>query len=146
MPMTSARQLKDKIIEAFNEHDVEGILQHYAHDAILVSPAGIAEGREQIGWYYAHLFEGFPDLKFTAWNKPVLDDPAVTEYMLTGTHGGPFLIADGSVLQATGRHIAVRGVAVGSIENGLVITDREYYDQLELYTQLGLSIATKTPA
>ncbi|WP_440070787.1 ester cyclase [Streptosporangium sp. OZ121] len=143
--MTSARQLKDKIIDAFNEHDVEGIVQGFAPEAILVSPAGIVEGREQIGWYYAHLFEGFPDMRFTAWNKPVLDDPAVTEYMLTGTHDGPFLLADGTVLQATGRHIAVRGAAVASFENGFIVTDRDYYDQLEWYTQLGIPVAVNAP-
>ncbi|MFF3444615.1 ester cyclase [Streptosporangium sp. NPDC002721] len=143
--MTSARQLKDKIIEAFNEHDVEGIVRHFAREAIMVSPTGIIEGREQVSWYYAHLFEGFPDMRFTAWNKPMLDDPAVTEYMLTGTHNGPFLLANGHVLQATGRHIAVRGVAVASIENGLIVTDRDYYDQLEWYTQLGLPVAVNAP-
>ncbi|MEV5503419.1 ester cyclase [Nonomuraea fuscirosea] len=144
--MTSARELKDTVVDAFNQHDVPGIVRCFAPRAVLVSPTGLAEGREQISWYYEHLFEGFPDIKFTAWNKPLLDDPAVTEYMYTGTHQGPFLLADGSVLQATGRHIAVRGVAVCSIENGLITTDRDYYDQLELYAQLGIPFRTKIPA
>ncbi|MGW0803001.1 ester cyclase [Nonomuraea sp. NPDC002799] len=144
--MTSAREIRDDIISAFNHHDVEGILRFFADNAVLVSPTGMAEGHEQIGWYFGHFFAGFPDLRFTAWSKPVLDDPAVTEYMLTGTHDGPFLASDGRMLQRTGRHVAVRGVSVASVENGMIITDRDYYDQWELYSQLGVSLPSKEMA
>ncbi|MFC5827177.1 ester cyclase [Nonomuraea insulae] len=138
--MTNARRLKDEAIRAFNDHDIEGLVRTFAPEAVYVSPAGTMEGREQIGWYFRHFFEGFPDLKITAWSKPTLDDPAVTEYMMTGTHDGPFLLAEGRVLAATGRHIAIRGAAVSTIERGMIVADRDYYDQLELYSQLGLPI------
>ncbi|MBF8189064.1 nuclear transport factor 2 family protein [Nonomuraea sp. K274] len=138
--MTSARQVKDEVINAFNDHDVRGLLRSFAAEAVYVSPEGIVEGTEQLGWYFGQLFASFPDVQLTAWNKPLLDDPAVTEYTMTGTHDGPFQLADGSVLQPTGRHIAIRGAAVSTIENGLIITERDYHDQLELYNQLGMPI------
>ncbi|TKK86247.1 ester cyclase [Herbidospora galbida] len=138
--MTSARELKDLCIEAYNRHDVGGMMRHFAPAGVLVTPAGIHEGREQVAWYYAHWFAAFSDLKVTAWMLPTADDPAVTEFTITGTHDGPFLLSDGAELPGTGRRIALRGVSLCTIEDDLIVTDRDYYDQLELYSQLGLPV------
>ncbi|WP_063819114.1 ester cyclase [Herbidospora cretacea] len=142
--MTSAREVKDRCIEAYNRHDVERITQDFAPGGVLVTPAGIQEGREQVAWYYAHWFTAFSDIKVTAWTLPTTEDPAVTEFTLTGTHDGPFLLNDGWELPGTGRRIALRGVSVSTIEDGLIVSDRDYYDQLELFSQLGMPM-TVTP-
>ncbi|WP_066366849.1 ester cyclase [Herbidospora mongoliensis] len=142
--MASAREVKNRCFAAYNQHDVEAIIQHFSPDGVLVTPTGLQEGREEIAWYYTHWFEGFSDLKVTPWHMPMVDDPAVTEFTVTGTHDGPFLLSDGAELPATGRRIALRGVSVCTIEDELVVTDRDYYDQLELYSQLGVPM-TVTP-
>lgn len=59
---------------------------------------------------------------------------------MTGTHLGPLLLPGGSMLEATGQRIAVRGAGLCTIENGLIVSDRDYYDQLELFSQLGLCL------
>ncbi|WP_214415774.1 ester cyclase [Sphaerisporangium fuscum] len=141
--MPNARELKDAFIAAMNEHDLGRLLDCYSPDAVYVSPAGVAEGHEQIAWKFEHLFTAFPDLKITPWHKFEWLDPSVTEYTLTGTHTGPFLLPDGEVVEPTGRRIVVRGVCACSTEDGRIITDRDYYDQLELYCQLGFRL---TPA
>ncbi|MFD0729817.1 ester cyclase [Planotetraspora mira] len=141
--MITARELKDRVIGALNDHDLEATKQCFAPDAVYVGPVGTAEGREQIGWYFEHLLEAFPDLQLTPWCKVPVCDPAVSavsEYVMTGTHLGPFLLPGGSALKATGRRIAVRAAGMCTIENGLIISDREYYDQLELLSQLGLRV------
>ncbi|NAS23638.1 hypothetical protein GT755_18295 [Herbidospora sp. NEAU-GS84] len=138
--MTSAREVKDRCIEAYNRHDIGAMLREFSPAGVLVTPTGIQEGREQVAWYYAHWFAAFSDLKVTAWMLPTSCDPAVTEFTITGTHDGPFLLVDGAELPATGRRIALRGVSVCTIEDGLIVTDRDYYDQLELYSQLGLPV------
>jgi ketosteroid isomerase-like protein len=139
--MPTAREIKDKLHDAVNEHDIEQIIECFAPDAVYVTPAGVVEGREQIAWYYEHLFAGFPDLRIVSWHKVVCDEPAVTEFTMAGTHSGPFLLPDGRVLEGTGRHITVRAAGAAFIEDGKIITDRDYYDQLELYSQLGLSLS-----
>ncbi len=48
----------------------------------------------------------------------------------TGTHTGPFLLPDGSELEATGRRITLRGTCASFVEDGKVVTHREYFDQL----------------
>ncbi|MBO3752620.1 nuclear transport factor 2 family protein [Streptosporangiaceae bacterium NEAU-GS5] len=139
--MVTARELKEQVIAALNDHDIEATKQCFAPDAVYVGPAGAAEGRDQIGWYVEHQLESFPDLQRTPWWKvPVSDQDvsAVCEYLMTGTHLGPLLLPGGSVLPATGHRIAVRVAGLCTIENGLIISDREYFDQLELFSQLGL--------
>ncbi len=48
--------------------------------------------------------------------------------------------------EATGRRITLRGTCASFVENGKVATHREYFDQLELYTQLGMHLAMDDPA
>jgi ketosteroid isomerase-like protein len=138
--MSTAWEIKDRLYDAINDHDLRGMLEYYSPNAVLVTPSGVAEGHEQIAWLYEHFFKGFPDLHVTAWYKVACDDPAITEWTLTGTLTGPFLLPGGHVVEATGRHVAVRGACAAHVENDKVVTHREYYDQLELYSQIGFSL------
>ncbi|MEV4295350.1 ester cyclase [Microbispora rosea] len=141
--MVTAREVKDRVIAALNDHDLEAAMRCFARDAVYVGPVGAAEGHEQIGWYFEHLLQAFPDLQLTPWCKVPVCDPAVSavsEYVMTGTHLGPLLLPGGSALEATGHRIAVRAAGLCTIENGLITSDRDYYDQLELFSQLGLCL------
>ncbi|RCG27292.1 nuclear transport factor 2 family protein [Sphaerisporangium album] len=135
--MPDATEVKRRLFRAFNDHDMDGVLACYSPDAVLVTPAGVAEGHEQISWYYEHFLEAFTDLCITPWHMYQCGDVTVHEWTLMGTHNGPFLAPSGAVLEATGRQIVVRGAGVCAIARGKIITNREYYDQLELYAQLG---------
>jgi SnoaL-like polyketide cyclase len=138
--MSTAWEIKDLLYAAINDHDVPRMLGYYDPAAVLVTPAGVAEGRDQIGWSYEHYFKGFPDLCVTPWYKVPYEDPAITEWVLTGTFSGPFLLPGGQAIEGNGRHVAVRGCCAAYIENDQVITHREYYDQLELYNQIGYTL------
>ncbi|GAA0993734.1 hypothetical protein GCM10009555_084900 [Acrocarpospora macrocephala] len=138
--MSDAWEIKRRLTEAINTHDLHQVLGFYSPDAVLVTPAGIAEGHEQIGWFYDQLFMGFPDYHQMAWLEAPGDDPLVTEWTFTGTHLGPLLLPDGRELPGTGRRITVRASCVAYVADDLIITHRDYYDQLELYSQLGLGL------
>jgi hypothetical protein len=135
--MSVAWDIKDRLYDAFNDHDLHRVMAYYGPEAVLVGPEGVAEGREQIASFYEHFITGFPDVRITPWYKVACDDPAVTEWVLTGTHTGPFLLPGGRSVEGTGRHVAVRGCCAARIENNKVIAHQHYYDQLELYSQLG---------
>ena len=140
--MVDKWEVKRGLAEAINDHDVHRLLDSFTEDAIFVSPAGIAEGREQIAWLFEQFFKGFPDLHLTVWYEATgTDNPMTVEWTGTGTHTGPFLLPDGRELEATGRRITLRGICASFVENGKVVTHREYFDQLELYTQLGLHLS-----
>ncbi len=130
--MSTAYDVRDEVLRAFNDHDLRRLSQHHSPSAVLVGPEGVAEGLEQIVTFYEHLLTAFPDARLTPWYKVTCSEPAVTEWMLAGTHLGPFLLPCGRYLEATGRHIAVRGCCVAHVEDDKVITHQQYYDQLEL--------------
>ncbi|GAA0398765.1 hypothetical protein GCM10009530_58070 [Microbispora corallina] len=138
--MSTGWDVKHRLCQAINVHDLHGVLECYSPDAVLVCPAGVAEGREQIAWIYEQLFKGFPDYRQTPWLEVDCDDPAVSEWTITGTHTGPFLLPDGRELEPTGRHVTLRASCLSYVEGGRIVTHREYFDQLELYSQLGFGL------
>jgi hypothetical protein len=138
--MSSSWEIRRRLSEAINAHDLHQVLGFYSPDAVLVTPAGMAEGHEQIGWFYEQFFKAFPDYRQTAWLELPFDDPIVTEWTFTGTHQGPLLLPNGRELEGTGRRITVRASCMAYVAGDLVITHRDYYDQLELYSQLGFGL------
>ncbi|WP_084369534.1 ester cyclase [Microbispora sp. ATCC PTA-5024] len=139
--MTTYWDLKHRLGDAINAHDIQGVLDCYSPDAVYVAPAGVAEGHEQIAWFYEQFFTAFADFHATAWFElGDCDNPAVTEWTYTGTHTGPILLPDGREIGPTGRHVSLRATCSTYVENGKITTHREYFDQLELYTQLGFGL------
>jgi ketosteroid isomerase-like protein len=68
-----ARQFAKHWIEAWNSHDLEQILSHYADAIILLSPiaakllgdpSGLVKGKAALRAYFAKGLEAYPDLKF----------------------------------------------------------------------------------
>ncbi|MGI8331409.1 ester cyclase [Actinomadura scrupuli] len=143
--MSTAWEIKHRLCKAINAHDLNQVLECYSPEAVLVTPAGVAEGHEQISWFYEHLFTGFPDFHQVAWFEAEGDEPAITEWTITGTHAGTFLLPDGRELNGTGRRIAVRAACAAHVANDKILTHREYYDQLELYSQLGFTLTEQVP-
>jgi ketosteroid isomerase-like protein len=67
------QQLAYKWVEAWNSHDLDEILAHYAEDVVLVSPVaakilndplGTVNGKEALRDYFKKGLEVYPDLKF----------------------------------------------------------------------------------
>lgn len=145
--MSTFWDIKRSVAKAINDHDVHRMLEHFSPDAVYVSPVGIAEGHEQIAWVYEQIFKAFPDYRLTTWEELAdCDNPAVAEWTATGTHTGLLLLPGGREFQGTGRPITLRGSCFSFVVDGKISTHREYFDQLELYTQLGLCLADPDPA
>ncbi|MEV4357582.1 ester cyclase [Nonomuraea sp. NPDC004186] len=144
--MSTFWDLKHQLADAVNAHDLPKVLACYSPDAVYVSPAGVAEGHDQIAWLHEQILEAFPDFHMTAWYElGDCDNPAITEWTYTGTHKGPLLLPDGREIAGTGRRITVRATCATFVENGKIISHREYYDQLELYSHLGFGLAELHP-
>ncbi|MEN3538657.1 nuclear transport factor 2 family protein [Microbispora sp. ZYX-F-249] len=138
--MPDGRQLADRVLNAVNGHDLERLSACYDDDAVLSTPMGDCVGREQIARHWESLFKGFTDMAMTVWNRVECADPGFTEWTMTGTHTGPFPLAGGGVASASGRRITVRGCGACHAKDGLVVAHRDYFDLLELYSQLGFSL------
>ena len=70
----AARTFADEWIEAWNRHDLERILGHYAEDVVFTSPFavrllslpdGTVRGRDALRTYFEKGLAAYPDLRFT---------------------------------------------------------------------------------
>ncbi|MEU6427675.1 nuclear transport factor 2 family protein [Microbispora sp. NPDC046973] len=130
----------DRMLDAMNAHDLHAVLRCYAPGAVVVGPEMEAAEPGEIGSYMLQMWEGFPDLHFTLWETITLADAVATEMTAVGTHTGPYLVAGGDLLAPTGRGINVRVSWFWHLKDGLILSQRFYYDQLQIYSQLGLRL------
>jgi len=68
-----AREFAEEWIEAWNAHDLDRILAHYADDIemttpfivqVMGEPTGTLRGKDKVGAYWAAALERVPDLRF----------------------------------------------------------------------------------
>jgi ketosteroid isomerase-like protein len=139
--MGEAREIMDRITAAVVSGDAEALGRLYAVDAVGESPDGPRlEGRAAIVDYLAAFRRAFPDVSWESGHQHESGDTAADEGWLTGTHTGPLATPDGE-LEATGRTIRIRECDLVTVRDGVCVSHRFYFDQLEFLTQLGLTDA-----
>ena len=115
----SNKQVALDWIDAFNEHDLEKLLDLYAADAVHYSPKlkirqpetnGRISGRQALKEWWADAFTRLPSLRYELENLVADDQQAVMEY-LRKVNGEPDM----------------RVAEVLEIENGLIIRSRVYH-------------------
>lgn len=84
-------QLLETFAQAFNKHDLDGVMSHMTRDCVFLSAAGPEpegvrfEGQEAVRAAFAKVIAEMPDVQ---WNDPVhiiSGDRAVTEWRFTCT-------------------------------------------------------------
>jgi hypothetical protein len=69
----NARKFADEWIAAWNSHDLDQIMEHYADNVVLISPvaakllndpSGAVKGKQALRVYFAKGLEAYPQLKF----------------------------------------------------------------------------------
>ncbi len=137
--MGEAREVFDKITQAFDDHDLEAAIALYSPSVIAVTPdQGTLQGRDALREYFRVLLEAFPDTRYENEYKHESGNTAIDEGHYLGTHTGPLPTATGDTVPPTNRQIRVRVCDIGTVENGLVTSHRFYFDQVEFLSQLGL--------
>jgi ketosteroid isomerase-like protein len=133
-----AREVMDQMMAAFEQHDLDAAAKVYAADAVLVAPEGEFHGREAITDLYRQQLAAVPDLTYERVGGHEVGSVAVGEGYWIGTNTGPLQTPTGETLPATGRSFRMRACDIVTIEGGMVISHRTYYDQLGMFEQLGL--------
>ncbi|GAA4582323.1 hypothetical protein GCM10023194_16720 [Planotetraspora phitsanulokensis] len=128
----------DRFFAACNAHDSDLLGRCFASNVAAVGPDGQAESREEVVSYYAVIWTAVPDMRFTVWQTIVEGEEVAATALGTGTHTGPLLITGGDLVPGTGRRISIRCCWVFTVEQGLIVSYHLFYDQLEMYAQLGL--------
>jgi steroid delta-isomerase-like uncharacterized protein len=109
-----------EIADAFNRHDVDGIMAFFAEDAVFESPKGADPwgrrfvGKEQVREGIAARFAGIPDVHYGEDSHWASGNKGVSEWTLTGT------TIDGELLQ-------LRGCDLWTFRDGQVTRKDSYW-------------------
>ena len=116
---TSMRMLQ-AIAAGFDGHDLEGILEHFADDAVFESPRGPDPwgqrfvGKDEIRRAFAARFSGIPDVRYQQDVHFVDGDRGASEWTLSGT-------------TTEGERLEVRGCDLWTIRNGKIVKKDSYW-------------------
>jgi len=137
--MSANRQLLDRYVELYNAGDLDGVIDLYAEDSVQGMPDGVFEGKNAIHDRLAIELAAIPDVVHTVRSFVEDGDSFCDEWTFAGTHTGPFLLPDGSVLPPSGKRVEIAGMEIVRVDaDGKIVLNTLYYDNLAVATQLGL--------
>src|SRR5262245_42937895 len=111
----------DRYCDAWNRHDVDGILALHTDDAVFENhtSGGVAVGKAEIRALLEGVFATFPDLRFATRRAYFGDDVAVLEWTASATHVNP--VARGArTFAPTGKLLAWNGMDVMPLRGGRI--------------------------
>jgi ketosteroid isomerase-like protein len=115
-----AMRMLKAITTAFDEHDLDGIMVHFADDAVFEGPRGTEPwgtrfvGREEIREGFADRLSGIPDIRYQQAEHFVDGDRGASEWTLSGT-------------TTEGQRIEVRGCDLWTFRDGRVVKKDSFW-------------------
>ena len=122
--MTVTAETLKQILEAFNKHDLDAIMEFFSDDCSFDSPRGPdpwgqrSIGKEKVREALAGRFKGIPDVHYGEDRHWVSTNMGVSEWTLTGT-------------TTSGVSLKVRGCDLWEFRNGKVIRKDSYWKIIE---------------
>lgn len=122
--MVTGTETLKQILEAFNRHDLDAIMEFFAEDCVLEMPRGSHPwgsrfvGKEQVRTGLASRFAGIPDVHYSDDTHWMCGDRGVSEWLLTGT-------------SASGVKLSVRGCDHWQFRDGKVVRKDSYWKIVE---------------
>ena len=140
--MTKAqhREIADELFDAWNDHNVEGILEHMTDDVVFMDPSmeKPAKGKEAVRAHLKDNFTSIPDMRFLREDFVLYlpDDEAssIGTWTMKGTNTGP---SKETGLPATGKEVTMSGTVMSKFRDGLICEYAIVYDGLDFMQQLG---------
>jgi ketosteroid isomerase-like protein len=115
----------ERLVAAFNAHDLDAIMALFADDCVLETPRGDQpwgtrfEGRDAVREGLAQRFRGLPDVHYGDDEHWVCGDHAVSKWLLTGT-------------TTDGQQVRVRGCDLLDLDaDGRVLRKDSYWKIVE---------------
>lgn len=111
-------------LDAFNRHDLDAIMDHFADDCVFYMPRGAGPGgdryagKAEVRAGLAKRFESIPDVHYGDDRHWACGDFGVSEWTLTGT-------------SASGKRIEVRGVDLLEFANGRITRKDSFWKLVE---------------
>lgn len=132
-----AQKNKDNATILWNGGDLAIVDTLYSSDCVYHSADFLdAKGPEEIKKFIKWVYTSYPDFAVTLDEPLKLKDRVVFTFKATGTNDGPL----GENMPPTGKKMSFNGVSISMIENGKIVEEWVYYNQLPLYKQLGYKV------
>jgi steroid delta-isomerase-like uncharacterized protein len=118
--VTATTGILERLLAAFNRHDVEGILAFFTDDCVFEMPRGPdpwgrrLEGKAQVREGIEARFAGIPDIHYGEDRHWVLGDRGVSEWTITGT-------------DTSGQRVEVRGCDLFEFRDGKIARKDSYW-------------------
>lgn len=113
-------------LDMFNDSNfTKNVIMH-------ASPADIV-GIDSARAFYANYLTGFSNISFTIKDVFAKGNKLVKQWNFKGKHTGVFF-----GIAATGKEVSLDGVTLVRMENGKIAEERDFFDNLDFMTQLGL--------
>jgi steroid delta-isomerase-like uncharacterized protein len=125
MTQSVSEQTLRAVLDAFNRHDLDGIMAFFAEDAVFESPRGPDPwgtrfvGRDAVRAGLAKRFEGIPDVHYGTDDHFLSADGVrgVSEWTLTGT-------------ATDGERLEVRGCDLWTFQGGRIVRKDSYWKRV----------------
>lgn len=131
-----------RLISAISARDANAFAVCYAADAVLVEPLFPEPhaGRAEIAAGEQSLFDAFNEVEVELITVLADGPRRAVELVLHATHSGPIRLDEDIDIPATGKHIGLPMVWIFELNgDGLIISERDYFDAAAFMRQLGLA-------
>lgn len=128
------KSILQRVMQCFNQGDLEGYLEIYHTDSALhFLPPGLPPGLAGARLFYSGFLAAFPDSQLSLDNFVIENDQAGMSFMLQATHQGEFM-----GIPATGKPITLQGITIMRFEGDKVIERWSQADFMGMMQQLGV--------
>jgi len=105
----------------------------FTKDVVMHTSPNDITGIDSARAYYANFLTGFSDIQFTIKDVFGQGDKLVKYWNFKGTHSDNFF-----GIPATGKSVNLDGTTLVRMSNGKIAEERDFFDNLDFMTQLGL--------
>ncbi len=132
--MNEASTLIHALNDMWNSQDIDRLASLYAPDVEHedVTSGVKLHGHSELRKLFLEAWEGMPDVRTKIGRIISQDNRLAWEWTMSATHAGDF-----PNLPATGRTFTIEGVSILEVKDGLVRSQRDFYDQASFLRQVG---------
>jgi steroid delta-isomerase-like uncharacterized protein len=106
---------------------------NFTNDVVMHASPSDVVGIDSAKAYYANFLTGFSNIQFTIKDVFGQGEKLVKYWNFKGTHTGLFF-----GIPATGKSVSLDGTTLVRMANGKIAEERDFFDNLDFMTQLGL--------
>jgi steroid delta-isomerase-like uncharacterized protein len=128
--------LAQRYLDAWSAHDPVAVSAFMADDVAFegVTLGECLSGRKEVAAFVERFTETFSsDYRFTLVSEATTATSLAAEWTVSGTHD-----RSSPALPATGQPFTIRGATIAQLRDGLIATNRDYWDLATFLRDVGL--------